>query len=156
MKAGSEELERQLAELLYLAKRIEDARPLLERFHASDSNDPRWAAMLGSVLAEEQEYEKAIPLLQSSLALPGTPASVRLDLGRSLLALDRPDEALPHLQSSVGLDADGSIHYQLAQALQRLGMRDEAREALTQYQVLDARIRQQTEAGASLDITPPE
>ena len=156
MKSGSGQLERQLAELLYLAKRIEDARPLLERFHASDSNDPRWAAMLGSVLAEEQEYEKAIPLLQSSLALPGAPASVRLDLGRSLLALDRPDEALPHLQSSVGLDTDGSIHYQLAQAFQRLGMRNEAREALAQYQALDARIRQQTEAGASLDITPPE
>ena len=156
MKSGSGQLERQLAELLYLAKRIEDARPLLEQFHASDSNDPRWAAMLGSVLAEEQEYEKAIPLLQSSLALPGAPASVRLDLGRSLLALDRPDEALPHLQSSVGLDSDGSIHYQLAQAFQRLGMRNEAREALAQYQALDARIRQQTEAGASLDITPPE
>jgi len=63
---------------------------------------------------------------------------------------------LPHLQSSVGLDTDGSVHYQLAQALQRLGMRDQAREALVQYQALDARQRQQTEAGASLNITPPE
>ena len=98
----------------------------------------------------------ARPLLQSSLALPGAPASARLDLGRSYLALDRPDDALPHLQSSVGLDTDGSIHYQLAQALQRLGTRDEAREALAQYQALDARVRQQTEAGAALDITPPQ
>ncbi len=98
----------------------------------------------------------AIPLLQSSLALPGAPASVRLDLGRSYLVLDQPDEALPHLQSSAGLDTDGSVHYQLAQALQRLGMREQAREALAQYQALDARQRQQTEASASLDITPPE
>ncbi len=153
---GSGELAQQLAELLYLAKRIDEARPLLERFYASNPDDPRWPAMLGSLLAEEQEYEKAIPLLQSSLALPGAPASVRLDLGRSYLALDQPDEALPHLQSSVGLDTDGSVHYQLAQALQRLGMREQAREALAQYQALDARQRQQTEAGASLDITPPE
>ena len=156
MRGGSKELEQQLAELLYLARRIEEARPLLRRFYDSDAEDPRWAAMLGGLLAAEQEYEKAIPLLQSSLALPGAPASVRLDLGRSLLALDKPAEALPHLKSSVGLDTDGSVHYQLAQALQRLGMREEAREALAQYRALDARTRQQIEAGASLDITPPE
>ena len=156
MSGGSKDLEQQLAELLYLARRIEEARPLLRRFNDSDPNDPRWAAMLGSLLAEEQEYEMAIPLLQSSLALPGAPASVRLDLGRSYLALDQPSEALPHLKSSVGFDTDGSVHYQLAQAFQRLGMREEAREALAQYRALDARKRQQTEAGASLDITPPE
>ena len=153
---GSGELERQLAELLYLARRIEEARPLLERFYSSDSGDPRWGAMLGNLLAQEQEYEKAVPLLQSSLALPGAPATVRLDLGRSYLALDRPSEALPHLKSSLDRDTDGSIHYQLAQAFQRLGMRAEARDALAQYQALDARRRQQTEAGASLEISAPE
>ena len=153
---GAGELERQLAELLYLARRIEEARPLLERFYSSDRGDPRWGAMLGNLLAQEQEYEEAVPLLQSSLALPGAPATVRLDLGRSYLALDRPGEALPHLKSSLDLDTDGSIHYQLAQAFQRLGMRNEAREALAQYQALDAHRRQQTEAGASLEISAPE
>ena len=152
----SGELERQLAELLYLAKRIEEARPLLERFYRSDPDDPRWAAMLGNLLAGEQEYEEAVPLLQFSLGLPGAPATARLDLGRSFLALDRPKEALPHLKSSLGLDTDGSIHYQLAQAFQRLGMREEARDALSQYRALDARVRQQTEAGALLGITAPE
>ncbi len=153
---GSGDLERRLAELLYLAKRIEEARPLLERFYRSDPDDPRWGAMLGNLLAGEQEYEKAVPLLQSSLALTGAPATARLDLGRSYLALDQPGEALPHLQSSLGLDTDGSIHYQLAQAFQRLGMREQAREALAKYQSLDARKRQQTEAGASLEITAPQ
>lgn len=153
---GSGGLERQLAELLYLARRIEEARPILERFYRLDPNDPRWGAMLGNVLAQEQDYEKAVPLLQSSLALPGAPATARLDLGRSYLALDEPDKALPHLRSSLDLDTDGSIHYQYAQALQRLGMREEAREALAQYQALDALKREQTEAGASLEITAPE
>ena len=152
----SGELERQAAELLYLARRIGEARPMLERFYRSDPEDPRWAAMLGNVLAQEQEHEKAVPLLLSSLALPGAPAAARLDLGRSYLALDQPEKALPHLRSSLGLDTDGSIHYQLAQALQRLGMREEARDALSRYQALDARRRQQTEAGASLGITAPE
>ena len=152
----SGELERRLAELLYFAKRVPEARPLLERFYRSDPHDPKWAAMLGNLLADEQDYEAAVPLLQFSLGLPGAPATARLDLGRSFLALDRPREALPHLKSSLGLDTDGSIHYQLAQAFQRLGMREEAREALSQYRALDARIRQQTEAGALLEITAPE
>ena len=153
---GSGNLERKLAELLYLAKRVDDARPLLERFYHSDPDDPRWAAMLGNLLAQEQEYEEAVPLLQASLALPGAPATARLDLGRTYLALDQPEQALPHLKSSLGLDTDGSIHYQLAQAFQRLGMREQAREALARYQALDARVRQQTEAGASMEITAPD
>ena len=153
---GSAEMERQLAELLYLAGRIDEARPLLQRFNQADRQDPRWAAMLGNLLAGEQEYEKAVPLLEHSLSLPGAPATARLDLGRSYLALNRPGEALPHLESSLELDEDGSIHYQLAQALQRLGMRDRARDALTTYQQLDARRREQTEAGADLAITAPE
>ena len=152
----SGELERQLAELLYLAERIEEARPLLERFYRTDPDDPKWAAMLGNLLADEQEYEEAVPLLQFSLGLPGAPATARLDLGRAFLALDRPREALPHLKSSLDLDTDGSIHYQLAQAFRRLGMREEAQEALAQYRFLDARVRQQTEAGALLGITAPE
>ena len=153
---GSERLERQLAELLYLAKRTEEAMPLLRRFHAADPNDPRWGAMLGNLLAEEQEYEEAIPLLRSSLALPGAPASVQPDLGRSYLALGQAEKALPHLQASLDLDSDGSIHYQLAQALQRLERREQAREALTQYQALNARFQQEIEAGSALEITPPK
>ncbi len=145
-----------MAELLYLAKRIDEARPLLERFYRSDPQDPRWAALLGNLLAEEQEYERAVPVLQSAVVLADAPATVRLDLGRSYLALDKPDEAVPHLSASLDLDADGSIHYQLAQAYQRLGMREQAREALTQYQALDAQRRQRIEASASLEITAPE
>ena len=153
---GSGELERQMAELLYLAKRVEEARPLLERFYRSDPDDARWAAMLGNLLAGEQDYEKAVPLLESAVARPGAPVTARLDLGRSYLALDKPQEAAEHLSASLGLDGDGSIHYQLAQAYQRLGMREQAREALAQYQALDARTREQTEASASLEITAPE
>ena len=153
---GSVELERQLAELLYLARRLEEARPLLERFYRSDPDDPRWAAMLGNLLAGEQEYEKAVPLLESAVSRPDAPTTARLDLGRSYLALDKPQEAAEHLSAALGLDTDGSIHYQLAQAYQRLGMREQAREALAQYQALDAQTRQQTEASASLEITPPQ
>ena len=153
---ASGEMERQLAELLFLSKRIEEARPLLERFYSTDSGGPRWAAMLSNLLAAEQEYENAVPMLLSSLALPGAPATVRLDVGRSFLVLDWAEEALPHSEFSLGLDEDGTIHHQLAQAFQRLGQREQGREAIAQNRDLDARARMQTEAGASLGITAPE
>ena len=156
IRQGDGGLERQLAELLYLARRTTEARPLLERFLRSDARDPRWPAMMGNLLAEEQEFEKAIPLLETAVALPGGPPGARLDLGRSYLALGRSEEAAMHLSASLGMDTDGSVHYQLAQAYQRMGMRDEAREALATYQALDARSRRDTEASASLEITAPE
>ena len=72
------------------------------------------------------------------------------------MVLDQAEEALPHLEFSLGLDEDGSIHHQLAQAFQRLGQREQGREAIAQNRDLDARARMQTEAGASLGITAPE
>lgn len=148
-------LERQMAELLYLARRSAEARPLLEKFHRTDKGDPRWATMLGNLLAEAQDFGSAIPLLESALAAPNPPQSARLDLGRSYLAVDEPEKAVEQLRAATSLDTDGSVHYQLAQAYQRTGMRDQAREALATYQALQARTRQETEASAALEITAP-
>ena len=149
-------LSRRLAELLFLARRVDEARPMLERFQRTDPRDPRWPAMLGRLLADEQAYDEAVALLETALALPNPPDSVPADLGRAYLALGKPAAAVEHLQAASRRDADGSIHYQLAQAYQRLGLRDEAREALTTYRALEARNRQEVAASAALEITPPE
>lgn len=156
IRAGDPNLERELAELLFLARRIDDARPMLERFQRTDPSDARWPAMLGRLLTDEQEYDRALPLLERALTLPNPPDSVPADLGRAYLALGKPADAVEHLRAAVRRDADGSIHYQLAQAYQRLGMRDEARKALTQYRALESRSRQEAAASAALEITPPE
>ncbi len=148
-------LDQQLAELLFLARRTDEARPLLERLHESAPRDPRWPAMLGSILSAEQEHDAAIALLLKATALGGAPPSARLDLGRSLVALGRHQEAVEHLEQSRHLDDDGSVHYQLAQAYQRLEMGEKARAALQAYRELDARNQQEIEASAALEITPP-
>ena len=149
-------LERQMAELLYLAKRFDEARPLLERFLRADPEDSRWPALLGSLLAERQEFAEAVPLLKASLELPGAPLTAQLDLGRAYLAIGRPEAAVTHLTAVLTTDTDGSVHYQLAQAYQRLGLREEARQALANYQVLNSRNRSETEAAASIEITAPD
>lgn len=156
IRASDPNLERRLAELLFLARRIDEARPMLERFRSADPRDARWPAMLGRLLADEQEYDKAVPLLETALALPDPPDSVPTDLARAYLSLGKAADAVKHLQAASRRDADGSIHYQLAQAYQRLGMRNEAREALTKYRALESRSRQEAAASAALEITPPE
>ncbi len=152
---GDASQERQLAELLYLARQFDDARPLLERFAREDSRDPRWPAMLGSILADEQDFNKAVAHLEAAMALPNPPATARLDLGRSYLSAGKPQEAIEHLRGSLGMDTDGSVHYQLAQAYQQAGQTEAARDALAKYRTLAEASRQATAASASLEITPP-
>ena len=156
LRAGDGMLERQLAELLYLARRADEARPLLNKFRSADPRDPRWPAMLGNLLAEEQDYEAAVPMLEAAVALPGAPPMAGLDLGRSYLAIGQPADAVSHLQAAATVDTDGSLHYQLAQAYQRLGKREDARQALERYQELVALSQQSIEASAALEITAPE
>ncbi len=156
LRPGDGNLERHLAEMLFRSREFDEASPLLKRFLREDTRDPRWPAMLGSLLVERQEFEEAIPLLESALDLPDPTHSVRRGLGRAYLATGRPEEAIKHLRTAVPADSDGSVHYQLFQALQRTGRTTEARNALSVYQDLDSKTRQATEASASLEITPPE
>ncbi len=156
MRPGDGMLERQLAENLFLARRAEEARPLIERFLESDPQDPRWPAMLGNLLAQEQDFERAVPLLEKAVSYRDHPPFARTDLGRSYLSLGRAEEATETLLPTLGADTDGSIHYQLAQAYIQLGRREAAQEALARYRELEATSRQLTEASAELEITPPE
>lgn len=112
--------------------------------------------MLGNLLTEEQRIEEAVPLLEAAFALPEHSPTVRIDLGRAHLALGQPEKAVGHLSASLATDSDGSVHYQLAQAYQRLGMREQAREALAKYRELDTQNRRLTEASAQLEVSPPE
>lgn len=156
MRPGNGTLERQFAEALFLARRGDEARPLLERFLDSDPQDPMWPAMLGNLLAQEQDFELAVPLLEQAVSFPDHPPSARTDLGRSYLSLGRAEEAAETLLPALGADTDGSIHYQLAQAYVQLGRREAAQGALAKYRELEARSRRLTEASAELEITPPE
>ena len=155
IRPGDPVLERQLAEFLYRSGNNSEARPLLTRLAKSDLDDPRWTAMLGGLLVREQQFKDSIPYLERAAAMPDAALSTRLSLGRSYLAVDRPGDAVPHLEASLQLDTDGSVHYQLAQAYQRTGKREEARIALNRYRELDQETRLRTEASAALKVTPP-
>ncbi len=78
-------------------------------------------------MAGRQEFQRSATLLEVALDLPGGPASARLGLGRAYLAMGEPAATIKYLVAARSLDTDGSVHYQLAQAYQLTGLRDEAR-----------------------------
>ena len=92
--------------------------------------DPLTSLRLGMSLVEAHREAEALPALQ--IAAPSEPPTVDAFhyLGRALLALDRPAEAVAPLERALELgriEAQlGSIHYQLGIALRSLGRTDDA------------------------------
>ena len=86
---------------------------------------------------------------------------MRASLGRALLQAGDAAAALPHLEAAAAADdpeSDGTAHYQLAQAYQRLGRADQARVALAEYQKRQAALRAETAPPAAQggqELTPP-
>jgi uncharacterized protein HemY len=71
-------------------------------------------------------------------------------LGRALVQSGDFEKAIPHLEKALPDDADGSVHYQLAQAMQRTGKPERAQVLLAEYQK-----RSQAAAPATA-ATPPD
>ena len=70
--------------------------------------------------------------------------------------LGKNAEAVPHLEKSLELDEDGSLHYQLARAYQAAGDREKARAAMAQYQeILKKNQQYKEETAREAQIGPP-
>jgi predicted Zn-dependent protease len=77
-------------------------------------------------------------------------------LGLALAMTNRQDDAVPHLETALSLDTDGSLHYQLARAYQANGNAARARELLAQYQTIQSRNQQhKDEVAREAQITAP-
>ena len=69
-------------------------------------------------------------LEQAIVASPGS-ARAHGELGRALLELDRPAEALPHLKTAVELDPNAwAVRMMLGKAYLRLGRSEEGQREL--------------------------
>jgi len=75
-------------------------------------------------------------------------------LGRALLALGKPDLALPHLRKAVSLNPENEVsYYQLSQVHRALGNLAEQQEALTKFQRLRS---QKSRREESVTLLPRE
>ncbi len=88
---------------------------------------PQSAARLGALLKADEQFEEAVPLLREAAVEVDDP-SVYVDLGRCLLALERPEQALDAAE-------DGIARFGETRALGRL--LDKARSASGQGSLTD-------------------
>jgi len=135
---GDRMIEEELASALYESKNLEEALPLLARLAGpAETAEARWAFFYGDAMLQAQQVDQALPYLKTAARQQPDAPPVRASLGRALLQAGDAAGALPHLQAAANADnpdSDGAVHYQLAQAYQRLGRGAEAKQALTEYQ----------------------
>jgi predicted Zn-dependent protease len=153
---GDPGLERELAGALYAARDFEAALPLLEKLHTMVPDAPDLQVALGEALLQAQQVDRAVELLTRAAAADPSLLPAQAALGRALVQKGDHAAAIPHLEKALAADPDGSVHYQLAQAMQRTGKPDRAKALLAEYQKRSqaAAPAQATPAEASA-ITPP-
>jgi len=138
LEPGNQAIEEELASALYESKNLDEALPLLARLAGPpETAAAAWAFFYGDALLQAQQGDRALPYLKTAARKEPDAPVVHASLGRALLQSGDAAGALPHLQAAAKADdpdSDGAIHYELAQAYQRLGRGAEAKQALTEYQ----------------------
>jgi tetratricopeptide (TPR) repeat protein len=120
-----------------------EARQAFEEELALDSTNANAAYELAEMHRKAGELEPARSLFQQAVtAYPGFD-DARVGLGRTLIALGRPAEALDHLRAAIESNpAHDVAYYQLAQAYRALGNAVEQEKALADFnrvRALDSR-----------------
>ena len=131
---GDPGVERELAGALYAARNLDEALPLLEKLHATAPDAPDLLVALGDALLQGQQVERAVTLLTRAVAVDPAAVPAHAALGRALMQSGDAVKAIPHLEKALPTDEDGSLHYQLAQAMQRTGQPERAKTLLAEYQ----------------------
>ncbi len=108
--------------------------------------DPLTSLQLGMALVESRRLSEALPLLELAAAQPSPHARAFYYLGRCLVGLDRPQEAVVTLRRALelaiaqktGETQVRGVHYQLGLALRKLGQDEEAASHFAEAEKLAA------------------
>jgi tetratricopeptide (TPR) repeat protein len=130
--------------------------PMIQQFLQGDPAAADWNFMMGESLWRTQQAEKALPYLERALNSNPKMLPAHAALGLALVSLGRNSEAIPHLESAVSLDDDGSLHYSLARAYQATGDKERARASMEQYtQIKKRNAEVNGELAKEAEITAP-
>lgn len=145
-------LKQELAVSLFMAQdyrgALDETAPLLK----SKPQSPELNFVAGDSYLRLEEPEKAIPHLHAALAANPNLIAAEASLGLALSRLGKNAEAITHLEKSLKIDEDGSLHYQLARAYQAVGSVEKARTAMAQYQEILKKVEESKKA----QIGPPQ
>jgi tetratricopeptide (TPR) repeat protein len=98
---------------------------------------------MAEIYRKEGQLEKARAIFAVAVERQPDFEEARIGLSRSLIELQEPGKALPHLTAAIRLNAENEVsHYQLARAYQALGKTAEQQKELQEFRRLRARKRQ--------------
>ena len=153
---GNPELRRELALSLYLNRDYEGSRKIVDELLGRSPDSPMLNFLAGDCLLNQQRVEDAIPFLEKAATLDPDYLGARSALGRAYVHRGDSEKAIPHLKAALPTDGDGSLHFQLARAYQRVGERDMAQQMMRRYQEIDRRVREEeSRVEEEVRITPP-
>ncbi len=109
---------------------FDDARKALEAALRLDAGAPQAAYELADIAVRQHRDREAAPLLEKFLQTEPDALAARADLGKAYLHMGEYAKAAAQLRLAAPSDDKGEIHYQLAQALKKLGNGKEAEEAM--------------------------
>jgi tetratricopeptide (TPR) repeat protein len=136
---------------------VAEARKAFDAELAIDPTNANAAYELAEMHRKAGELEEARGLFEQALTHYSTFEQAQVGLGRTLIALGRPADAVPHLQAAVKADPDSEVAwYQLGLAHRALGHAAEQEKALAEFN----RVRDLASKRAALvpepkrDVTP--
>ena len=135
---------------------LTEARRAFEEELALDPTNASAAYELAEMHRKTGELEPARKLFEQALTYYPAFDHALVGLARTLIAIGRPADAVPHLRAALEQNPDNEVAcYQLAQAYRALGNTAEQEKALAEFN----RVRAQARANAALaepkrDVTP--
>jgi predicted Zn-dependent protease len=149
-------LKQRLARALWLNRDYKNARPLLERLVQLEPESAELNYQLGDTLLSLETAQGAVPYLEMAVKIAPGHTAAHASLGRAYMRLGRPEQAISHLKAALDLDEEGSIYYQLAQAYQKAGQGQLARQTLQKFQEISTTVRaRRPKLDEEYQITPP-
>ena len=116
----------------------EDREQAVHEFEQELQVDPSNANALyelAEIRRQQNELDQAQEFFSSALKYYPDFEEAQVGLATTLMALQKPDLALPHLQKAVTLNAEDEVAwYRLSQVNRALGNKDEQQKALAQFQ----------------------
>ena len=148
---------RRLAIAVHDAHDYANAISLIEQLLGAEPRDAELQFLLGDSWLQQSEAEKALEPMRTAVRLDPKLLPARAGLGMTLSRLGHAADAIPHLTAALSIDEDGSLHYQLARAMQSAGQADKAEPIMAKYKELKERSEREAEKlEAAAVITAPE
>lgn len=111
-----------------------------------DPTNANAAYEVGEICRKSGQLGKAQQFFETAVKQYPDFEEAQVGLGRVLIALAKPDGALPHLRKAVALNPEDDVpYYHLAQAHKALGNVAEQQKALTEFRRIRAQKASQTE-----------